>query len=181
MNKWLFILSTSLILLFLTNGASAIVVNNNTKTAFTTIQQAIDDPTTTNGHQIIVTGTYQENIQINKNITLKAQGTATIKAKNQSIETVTINPAGSGTTINGFTITNGYTGIKIQAKQCKITNNNITNNKYSSLYLGGLGFVSLPPPLSGFLPYSPETSNNMISGNNIKTPPMESFSPLTTY
>jgi len=68
----------------------------------------------------------------------------TPKNPNQPTITITANK----TTITGFTIKNSQTGIHIQANQCKITNNNITNNTYYGIYLY-------------------DSSNNTISNNNI--------------
>jgi len=127
MNK-LFILAALLILFFLVSGASATVINNNTKKTFSTIQNAIDDTQTTNGHKIIVNqGIYTENINIYKSLNLISNGTVIITARNTDQSTVSI--TANGTVITGFTITNGNCGIYLkEVNKCTITNNNMINN-----------------------------------------------------
>lgn len=62
-------------------AGAAEVKNLNTSKTFTKIQEAIDDPSTTDGNIIIVgPGNYTENILVNKSLTLKSNGSAIINA-----------------------------------------------------------------------------------------------------
>ena len=73
---------------------------------------------------------YIENINIAHNLTIQANGTVTLQAISPSNNVFNINAGGSGTTIQGFTITgaNNAIGIYItDASDCKILKNNIIN------------------------------------------------------
>jgi uncharacterized repeat protein (TIGR01451 family) len=77
-------------------------LNTRTEISYITIQSAIDDPLTLDGDTIDVEpGTYNENVVVNKNLTIRATGPNTIV--NGSF---TITATGSGSTIQGFTINN---------------------------------------------------------------------------
>jgi uncharacterized repeat protein (TIGR01451 family) len=77
-------------------------LNTRTEISYITIQSAIDDPLTLDGDTIDVEpGTYNENVVVNKNLTIRATGPNTIV--NGSF---TITATGSGSTIHGFTINN---------------------------------------------------------------------------
>ena len=91
--------------------------------------------------------TYNENIVINKNISLQSGGEVTIQAADSNSNVITIISDGS-TTIRGFTVTGGYNGIYLDsASNCYIKGNNISNNWFGM--------------------YSYSSPNNTISGNNI--------------
>ncbi|NYB52466.1 MAG: right-handed parallel beta-helix repeat-containing protein [Methanobacteriaceae archaeon] len=117
-----------------------LIMNNNTVKTYSSIQAALDDPMTLNGHVIIVNnGTYIENIILNKNITIMSiqNGNVTLQALNSSKPIFTINSLGSGSTIQGFIITgaNDSSAIYINsANNCIINNNELTNNK-NGIYL----------------------------------------------
>jgi len=110
--------------------------------SFNTIQSAINDPLTVNSDMILVeNGTYNENIMVNKNLTIISEGNVTVQAVNPSISVFTINTGGSGSLIQGFII-NGANlayyyeslspaGILLSsANNCTIWNNTIKGNCY---------------------------------------------------
>ncbi|MDZ4171172.1 MAG: Ig-like domain-containing protein [Methanobacteriaceae archaeon] len=73
---------------------------------------------------------YIENVNIGKNLTIKANGAVTVQSINPGNVVFNINSGGSGTTIQGFTITGATTSIGIylnEASDCKILNNKIIN------------------------------------------------------
>ncbi|HII84296.1 MAG TPA: DUF11 domain-containing protein [Methanobacterium subterraneum] len=74
--------------------------------------------------------TYTENIILNKNISLIANGNVTLSAFNPSESVVTINSAASGSIISGFIIkgATGSNGILLNADNCQIVNNTIHSN-----------------------------------------------------
>ena len=94
-----------------------------TQKGFTSIQAAIDDSSTGNGDTIvIVSGTYTENIVLNKKLTLMpvTGGNVTIQSPNSSSNTITVNSGGSGSTIEDFTV---GTICLNSASNCNITGN----------------------------------------------------------
>jgi parallel beta-helix repeat protein len=114
------------------------VQNLNTEECFATIQKAIDDPDTRDGHRIFVpSGLYYENVVVEKNLSLlgdnltttviigkryteSTSGSATIYVK----ETKYVN-------ITGFTIQNGIGGISlVSSLNTTIANTIVSNNIY---------------------------------------------------
>ncbi|MBU4143468.1 MAG: right-handed parallel beta-helix repeat-containing protein [Candidatus Thermoplasmatota archaeon] len=120
------------------NGLSP-VINIDTGEDFNTIQEAINAVNTTDGHTITVdAGTYNENVIVNKKLSIEGAG----------MDTTTINGGGSGSVvtitanwvnITGFKITGSGTagstpnidaGVKISTVQyCNISGNNLTGNR----------------------------------------------------
>jgi parallel beta-helix repeat protein len=87
------------------------IFNTVTQKGFASIQAAIDDPSTSDGDVIeIRSGTYRENVVINKNLTIRALtgGNVTLQALNSSNSIITINP-GLTVTIYNITFKNGDT------------------------------------------------------------------------
>ncbi|MEM3729049.1 MAG: NosD domain-containing protein [Candidatus Bathyarchaeia archaeon] len=108
------------------------IINLNTNLVYLTIQSAIDAPETLDGHAILVkAGTYYENIEVNKSLTLIGESTYTIIDGNQVGEVVSI--SANNVTITGFTIRNSSdwgSGIWLGwVSYCNITKNNIANNR----------------------------------------------------
>ena len=99
---------------------------------FTTIQEAIDDPTTSNGDIIeIDSGIYTENVTVYKQLTIRPSSGASVTVNTGSEYcTFLIDPSGSGSTIQGLTITgNTYNaGISLEGTEnCIISGNTISN------------------------------------------------------
>lgn len=159
------------------------VININTGKSYSNIQAAINDPLTLNGHIIMISsGTYNENIVINKKLTLipVSDGNVTIWGLNSSNPVFTITQSGSGSVIIGFTITGATnsSGIFLDSTfsnsitDCYIANNIVTGNK-NGIYLG---YTSNNNTLVGNtiinnsngIYFDLRTKKNIVSGNIIK-------------
>ncbi len=114
------------------------VKNIDTSELFNTIQDAINDSDTLDSHSILVpSGAYNENVTINKNITLTgAAKTTTIIEGNGSTDYVIHIQNRNYVNITKFTIKNGTYGIYINnSSNITITYTNISNNNLTGLYL----------------------------------------------
>ena len=177
------------------NANAYIIYNENTQLLFTTIQEAINDATTSPGDTIKLDNrNYSGNIIINKKVNLKAAD----DANPSIIGTITINSGGSGSIIQGLTI-NG--NINLNANNCtiidniiigngtsgiiasnsinnKITYNNITSNGFngiqSNFSSNNIIYNTIHGCITGI--YS-ENSNNTIIGNNI----INNYNGICTY
>ncbi|BDZ71965.1 chitobiase/beta-hexosaminidase C-terminal domain-containing protein [Methanobacterium petrolearium] len=131
-----------------------LIGNINTGISYSSIQAAIDDPLTLNGHVIEVSnGTYTENVVVNKNLTILSSGNVTVQALDSSHPVFTINSGGSGSLIQGFIISgsvNYSIGLFLNGtSNCTISGNNITNNYF------------------GITTQNTKTENNIIMYNTI--------------
>jgi len=142
---------------------------------YQTIQNAIDNSNTLDGDVINVypngTGVYNENVIVNKNLTIKANSSGTVV--NGSF---TVTAAGSGSTIDGFTINKGTApvtnGIYLNsASGCTINGNTINGfDNGNGIYLGSsdsntITGNTITNCINGI--YAIGSTINIISGNTI--------------
>jgi len=132
MSRISFLVLVLAVAFLLVNGVSATVVNLNTTEEFSTIQEAIDN--STDGHHLIVnSGTYNENVLVNKTLTLEANGTVTVSAGNSNMPV--FNVTANNSQVKGFTITGGNPGIYLSGSNNTICNNTITSNGEEGIFL----------------------------------------------
>jgi parallel beta-helix repeat protein len=118
-----------------------------------TIQVAVNS-IESNGTVVVATGTYLENVVLDKLVQIinGGSGVVNVHASNTGLPVFLVNTGGSGTTIQGLNITGGSTGIYLNgAGNCNITGNNLTGNSWSGIGISGAqGTV---------------VNGNMVSGN----------------
>jgi len=105
------------------------VHNLNTGFNYTTIQAAIDDSGTMDGHTIFVeAGTYYEHVVVTKSLLLIGEDQSNTIVNGSALGTV-IHIIADSVTVKGFTITNGNVGIHVDhSSNSIITENNASNN-----------------------------------------------------
>src|SRR5659263_162560 len=145
-------------------GASTLTVNASGGANYTRIQDAIDNASV--GDTILVyNGTYYENVNITKQLTLRGIGMPVVDA-NESGSAITL--ASDGIILEGFTATGaGLTeygaspnaGIRVASNNNTLIGNNASNNDGGTVCKGDLTCKSHGISLE----YS---SNNTLIGNN---------------
>jgi parallel beta-helix repeat protein len=162
--------------MWLVNAGS--VHNINSDKYFSSIQAAINDPSTLDGHIIVTrSGTYNENVVINKSISLMGMGW----------DTPVINGGGGGDVIYisaswvnvpGFSISGGgavtgYAGIEFDNVQyCRAYDNHISFNDCYGIYLNDAdrNIISANNASGNYIGVCLRQSNaNTITGNDVGT------------
>lgn len=106
---------------------------NGTIGPLKTIQNAVN-LISAGGTINVVSGNYTENVVLNKQISLYAQGNVNITANTTDSPIITIGPSGNGTTIQGFNL-NGSSNSGIYINNS--TRNNIKNNTINGVLSSG--------------------------------------------
>jgi parallel beta-helix repeat protein len=116
------------------------VQNIETGECFNTIQQAINDTDTQDGHHLLIpTGLYKEHLIVSKNLSLtgREKSYTVIDAGGYTGPVISI-PRRSHVTIANVTITNGYHGVLLaSSSDSTIQNTIISGNKRNGIFITG--------------------------------------------
>jgi parallel beta-helix repeat protein len=111
------------------------VHNSDTAENFTSIQAAIDDPDTKDGHTISVdAGIYTEPVVITKQLKLIGQNKDTTIIDGSSRRN-SIQVTADNVEISGFTIKNGDYGVYLESSNCRVIDNYITSIDFDGIFL----------------------------------------------
>lgn len=129
----------------------------------------------TNGDTIIVSnGTYNENIVVDREVTIRSQSGATSTILNSSSGSDTVNITVSNVTINGFAVTgasdSSAVGIYLSSNSnCTISNNIVTGNYYGIVLDSSNTTTLTGNNVSNSEEYGlilSSSNNNNLTGNN---------------
>ena len=161
-------------------ATSSTITNVDTGETFTTVQGAIDDPDTLDGHTLLVgAGTYYENVHVHKSLTLEGENPSTTIIDGSGAGNVFLVTA-DDVSISGFTVQDSGEWTVYEAPAgilldyvigSTIVNNNISNNNGYGIFVvkGNDNNVS-DNSVTFNLNYGInviDSSNNNIVGNNI--------------
>src|SRR5660398_44323 len=170
------------------DGSTIITVDDSGGADYMRIQDAIDNAS--DGDTIEVqSGTYFENVNVNKRLTLRGIGMPVVNASGSG-SVITL--AADGITLEGFTATGNYYGIFLSSSSDNILSYNNASNNYYGIFLSSssnnklVGNNAISNTNDGIYLYSSSnntlisndasnnyygirlsfSSNNMLSGNN---------------
>jgi parallel beta-helix repeat protein len=116
------------------------VLNTNTGLGYATIQEAIDDDATLSGHTIRVdSGTYYENVVVNKSVSLVGEDEFSTIVDGRALGSV-IRVTADKVSVSGFTVRNsmfGYSGIHVYQSSDDNISGNIVKDNYNGIYMYG--------------------------------------------
>lgn len=153
-----------------------LVQNLNTGLNYTRIQDAIDAPQTLNGHTILVySGTYYENVVVDKSISLVGQNRTTTIIFGGNVTDI-VRVTANNVNISDFTIRNqrgpgAYDGIAVYgANGCGISGNILTPENFVGVFLMSalntrvIGNIFEGNGLEVSFSYGGVVVNNMVNG-----------------
>ncbi|MGA2680814.1 MAG: NosD domain-containing protein [Candidatus Bathyarchaeia archaeon] len=149
------------------NGANYQIVDLNDSLGYNTIQDAVSSFATYEGHLLLVkSGTYQENVAVNKPLTFTSQNNQTTIIDGADNGTV-LSIDADNVAVTGFTIKNTGspsaaigTGILLEnAQNCTVNNNIVTDNYVGVLLVNSTYNVFRSNEING-------NTNNLILQNS---------------
>ncbi len=182
---------TLLVFPTMVNGAVSVdpVHNITSGYDFTSIQSAIDDANTSNGDTIVIDpGTYVENVDVTKELTIQSQSGYTttivqasasndhvfhVSADNVTIRGFSVYGALQGNTNIGGIYLGGVTGCTIENNRCGWQEDSTNYSNYKGIWLNGSNSNIIENNICNYNSYdgidlgdSGSSSDNTISGNS---------------
>ena len=123
--------------------AAGVVTNTSTAKVFCSIQSAINDALTVNGHTISASaGTYNETVIVNKSLTIQGAGNTTILAPTTGCVGDGITITANNTTVKNLKTTGYRYGVVVQASTVELDNIETISNCNAGIELGnGISFL----------------------------------------
>ncbi len=122
-----------------TVGATGLVINSNTTESFCTIQAAIDDVDTVNGHTLQLTSdTYNESgINIDKSVIINGNGMGLTIIDAGGATGFTVSTGGVAATLQNMTIQNSSTAVSVSNGSLTVRGNALDSNTAVFASTGG--------------------------------------------